>query len=427
MRKHHSWWVALLGAGALAACGTAVPAAAADDREPAWPKVERGESDYSLDGFTVGPLPEGLERHSVEAASSSDRDGNRRSEITWVQGSDDRAGHVAVLRSDRIQDLEDLRQERFGHLRSDGLERLGENEGFGEGAYVSEDTGHLFWVERPGVGVATHLDPDKWDRGDLVELAGSVTGIEDEDSAESAEEGEPAEETGSSDAAEAGDAPEEADAEEGADEVPGAGSGTEGQEAAEDDADGASVAENGTEASATDGAAERPGTGSGEAAESVTFPASSGEQGVSAFHRCAVERFDESTGPNADHEGVTEETRAFVERTLDTDALTGGERDRFLATAWFHASEADKLSAAEECAEDQQADGGRTQDATTGASGVVAELDAQARTVFEQARYGDGTADADTGTEEAALGTIGAQEWERVQERLPYSLPSGGS
>ncbi|MBE3001322.1 hypothetical protein IDM40_21885 [Nocardiopsis sp. HNM0947] len=509
MRKHHSWWVALLGAGALTACGTAVPAAAADDRGPAWPKVERGESDFSLDGFTVGPLPEGLERHTVKAASSSDREGNRRSEITWVQGSDDLAGHVAVLRSDRIQDLEDLRQERFGHLRTDGLERLGEDEGLDEDAYVSEETGHLFWVERPGVGVATHLDPEQWDREDLVDLAGSVTDIEDADAeaeeapeeagAEAAEgdeaavEEEDAEDAG--DAAEADtdatdevgaetdaeapvveddavaaedeDSPAGQDGEAAEEEAPAGGSeetagegaeATEDGDAAESEAGDASATEDEAEAdtsaeadaeaaeetggedtapadsdSGTDAAqdgdpvraaedeqddrpvtdgsasegtvqedgAEQPGAESGDAAggsalpEGVAFPESSGAEDVSAFHQCVVDRFDERTGLNADDEGVTEETRAFVERTLETRELTGGESDRFLATAWFHGSEADKLRAAEECAEDEEAGGERADHVTGGAPEVVAELDAQARTAFEQARYGDGAADAD--------------------------------
>ena len=180
MRKHHTGWVALLGAAAIATSGlVGLPAAASaadrDDGGLSWPVVRQGISSYSLDGFEIGYLPPGLERYGINASSTTDRVGARQSQISWVQGPDQLYGRVTVLRSERVQELDDLRQGRYSHLADKGLERLAAGEDFEHEAYLSESTGDLFWLERPGVAITTHLQPERWDRGELVEMAGSVT------------------------------------------------------------------------------------------------------------------------------------------------------------------------------------------------------------------------------------------------------------
>ncbi|MEE2045633.1 hypothetical protein Q7689_20025, partial [Nocardiopsis tropica] len=179
MRKHHTGWVALFGAAAIATSGlVGVPAASADARDGgglSWPLVRQGTSSYSLDGFEIAYLPPGLERYGIHASSTTDRQGVRQSQISWVQGPDQLYGRVSVIRSERVQELDDLRESRYTHLADKGLERLAAGEGFGREAYLSESTGDLFWLERPGVAVTTHLQPERWDRGELLEMAGSVT------------------------------------------------------------------------------------------------------------------------------------------------------------------------------------------------------------------------------------------------------------
>ncbi|MFJ9553077.1 hypothetical protein ACIRPH_04640 [Nocardiopsis sp. NPDC101807] len=227
MRKHHTGWVALFGAAAIATSGlVGVPAASADERDGgalSWPLVRQGTSSYSLDGFEIGYLPPGLERYGLHASSTTDRQGVRQSQISWVQGPDQLYGRVSVIRSERVQELDDLRESRYTHLADKGLERLTAGAGLEREAYLSESTGDVFWLERPGVAVTAHLQPERWDRGELLEMAGSVTEESGSPEAPAAEAPEapaeeaaqeaPAEET-PAEGAPAEEAPQEAPAEE---------------------------------------------------------------------------------------------------------------------------------------------------------------------------------------------------------------------
>lgn len=217
MRKHHTRWVALFSAAAISTTGLVGLAgpAAADDKDTkafSWPVVRQGVSTYSVDGYEIAYLPAGLERYGINASSTTDRQGNSQSQLSWVQGPDQLYGRVAVLRSERLQDLEDLREGRYSHLADSSLEELEAGEAFEHGAYLSEETGDLFWLERPGLAIATHLQPDRWEGGELVKFAEAVTeevGVEEVE-AEAEEAEEPAAEEAEAEEAEA----EEAEAEE---------------------------------------------------------------------------------------------------------------------------------------------------------------------------------------------------------------------
>ncbi|WP_431872412.1 hypothetical protein [Nocardiopsis eucommiae] len=225
MRKHHTRWVALFSAAAISTTGLvglAGPAAADDEDAKAlsWPVVRQGVSTFSIDGFEITYLPDGLERYGINATSTTDRQGNSQSQISWVQGPDQLYGRVSVLRSERLQDLEDVRESRYSHLAQSSLEEVPAGESFGHGAYLSEETGDLFWVESPGVAVATHLQPERWERAELVRLAEGVT----EETAPQAETEAPAAEDASVVVVEedppAGDAADVATAEEAPAETP---------------------------------------------------------------------------------------------------------------------------------------------------------------------------------------------------------------
>jgi hypothetical protein len=163
MRKHRTRWVAILGVAALTAAGpVGLAGSALADEEGAralsWPVVRQGQSSYSLDGYEIGYLPSGLERYGLNASSTTtDRQGGRQSQLSWVQGPDQLYGRVSVIRSEAIQDLDDLRTSRYSHIPDRELELLEGDAAFTEGAYLSEETGDLFWLERPGVAVAAHL------------------------------------------------------------------------------------------------------------------------------------------------------------------------------------------------------------------------------------------------------------------------------
>lgn len=179
MRKHHTRWVALFSAAAISTTGLiglAGPAAADDENTGtlSWPVVRQGVSTFSIDGFEITYLPAGLERYGINATSTTDRQGNSQSQLSWVQGPDQLYGRVSVLRSDRLQDLEDVRETRYSHLSASSLEEVPAGGSFEHGAYLSEETGDLFWVESPGVAVATHLQPERWERAELVKLAEGV-------------------------------------------------------------------------------------------------------------------------------------------------------------------------------------------------------------------------------------------------------------
>ncbi|OOC52895.1 MULTISPECIES: hypothetical protein [Nocardiopsis] len=201
MRKHHKGWVALFGAATIASSGLAgLPGAAADEkgtRALDWPVVSQSVSSYSLDGYEIGYLPEDLEGYGINASSITDRRGNRQSQISWTQGPDRMLARVAVLRSERFQSLEDLRSIRYGHLPEGSLHRMDRNEALEHESYLSQETGDLFWLERPGVAIAVHLQPDRWDSGELVRMAESVVPLEsspEKPAEEGAGEGAPAEE-----------------------------------------------------------------------------------------------------------------------------------------------------------------------------------------------------------------------------------------
>ncbi|MFD6098673.1 hypothetical protein ACFVWN_21590 [Nocardiopsis flavescens] len=181
MRKHRTRWVAILGVSALSVAGPAGLAGSAladeeDARELSWPVVRQSESSYSLDGYEIGYLPPGLERYGINATSTSDRQGGRQSQLSWVQGPDQLYGRVSVIRSQNLRELDDLRESRYSHIPDRELELVEGDAAFENGAYLSEETGDLFWLDRPGVAVAAHLQPDRWEAKELRRMAEEVTG-----------------------------------------------------------------------------------------------------------------------------------------------------------------------------------------------------------------------------------------------------------
>ncbi|MBR8745379.1 hypothetical protein [Nocardiopsis sp. MG754419] len=244
MRKHHTRWVALFSAAAISASGLVGLAgpAAADDKDTkalSWPVVSQGVSSYSLDGYELTYLPAGLDRYGVNATSTTDRQGNSQSQLAWVQGPDQLYGRVAVLRSERLQELDDLREHRYSHLSESSLEQLPESETFEHGAYLAEDTGDVFWLESPGVAVTTHLQPDRWERGELIRMAESVAEVNASEGAETPAE-EAAEDEASQEKAPEDEVPEEAAEDEAPDDETPAEETTEDEtpadEAPEDEA-----------------------------------------------------------------------------------------------------------------------------------------------------------------------------------------------
>ncbi|MCP3016472.1 hypothetical protein NGM33_24395 [Nocardiopsis dassonvillei] len=275
MRKHHKRWVALLGAAAIASSGLAgLPGAVAADekdmRTLAWPEISQSVSSYSLDGYEIGYLPAELERHGIHASTTTDRLGNRQSQLSWMRGPDQLLGRVSILRSDSMRQLDDLRERRYGHLPERTLERLDSGEALRSEAYLSPETGDLFWLDEPGVAVALYLQPDKWSSGELVRMAESLTRKEE---APAEGNGEPAPEgPGSQEPAAEEPAQDEPDAQEPAQEGSGGeadgaeGSGGETGGAA---SDGDSGGEAGAEAAQEPAGAESPQE-SAEAASGAT-------------------------------------------------------------------------------------------------------------------------------------------------------------
>lgn len=423
MRKHHTWWVAFLGAGALTACGTAAPASA-DEGTPSGTGTERGESGHSLDGFTIGHLPEGLERHRVNASSSIDREGNRQSEITWGQGSDDLAGRVAVLRSDSFRELDDLRQGRFNHVSASALEYLGQGEDFDNGAYLSESTGDLFWLEEPGVAVLTHLAPGQWDREELERVAGAIAPATEESShapGQSTEEPEQDEEA-------VLDVPTQHEFSERPDVVAdGIPEDMPGPARADLPAPADPQLQGPTGEEPQEGLPPEDVTRLPENAafpDGIAFPDKSDRQGVPAFQQCLINRFEEHGGLSPEQEELSEETRAFVHRVQEAGELVGGERDRLMATSWYHGSQDDKLRAAEECVS-EQGPGDQDADRSFGSVfEVITELDAQSRAAFDNVRVGSHEDAGAAAAAERDTAPIGPEEWERMREQLPWHLPT---
>jgi hypothetical protein len=243
MRKHHKRWVALLGAAAIASSGlVGLPGAVAADekdmRTLAWPEISQSVSSYSLDGYEIGYLPAELERHGIHASTTTDRLGNRQSQLSWTRGPDQLLGRVSILRSDSMQQLDDLRERRYGHLPERTLERLDSGEALRSEAYLSPETGDLFWLDEPGVAVALYLQPDKWGSGELVRMAESLTRKEEapaEGTEEPAPEGPGSEEPAAEEPAQEGSGGEADGGETGGAATDGGSGGEAGAEAAQEE------------------------------------------------------------------------------------------------------------------------------------------------------------------------------------------------
>ncbi|WP_435106497.1 hypothetical protein [Nocardiopsis synnemataformans] len=280
MRKHHKRWVALLGAAAIASSGlVGLPGAVAADekdmRTLTWPEISQGVSSYGLDGYEIGYLPAGLERHGIHASTTTDRLGNRQSQLSWMRGPDQLLGRVSILRSDSMQQLDDLRERRYGHLPERTLERLESGEALRSEAYLSPETGDLFWLDEPGVAVALYLQPDKWNSGELVRMAESLTRRE-----EAPAEGSGSEGTGTEEPTTEEPAQDDPNAEEPAQE--GSGGEAGGAEGSGGASDGTSGGGSGGE-TGTETAQEEPAGAGGstqEPAGSVSEP--TGEKGKEA-------------------------------------------------------------------------------------------------------------------------------------------------
>ncbi|WP_028648790.1 hypothetical protein [Nocardiopsis sp. CNT312] len=195
MRKHRTRWVALLGAAVLSTTGaadpdpTTLPELIASDVMD-WPTAMQ-TSTLTLDGFRIGYLPEGLDGSGLSYTSRTGPAGERRSQITWMSGPDEVHARVVVLRADHLDEIGDLRADLYPNLGEKDLELLRDGES-GRESYVSEPTGHLFWLEEPGVGVSAHLAPERWDGDELRRVAEGITDL----SAPAMEDGQDLPETG---------------------------------------------------------------------------------------------------------------------------------------------------------------------------------------------------------------------------------------
>jgi hypothetical protein len=460
MRKHHTRWVALFSAAAISTTGLAGLAgpASADDKDVqalSWPVVRQGETTYSIDGYEIAYLPAGLERYGVNATSTTDRQGNSQSQLSWVQGPDQLYGRVAVLRSERLQGLDDLREGRYGHLAESSLEELEADETFEHGAYLSEETGDFFWVERPGVAIATHLQPDRWEASELVKLAEAVSeeqaqtdpvteeveaetevveeaaeskveGSEGDDpaqapAAEAPVEEAPAEETPAQEDAPADEAPaEEAPVDEApADEVPAQEEApvdeapvNEEVDAGEVDAgevDAVTPVEEVTEEAATPVEADAP--------DSVS---------TRETRACLTEHFlDFGSGrTELDAEQMTQTSGDFVERALAGNDLDDAERDRLLATVWYYGDENEKVAATNDCALQFGLERGVVEGVVTGVSDLIGQLAQEADE--SGARSTDGGENTSGETDEVT-DPVGADEWAQLWESLPWTIPTESS
>jgi hypothetical protein len=472
MRKHHTRWVALFSAAALSTTGligVAAPAAAddKDTRAFSWPVVRQGVSTYSVDGYEIAYLPAGLERYGVNATSTTDRQGNSQSQLSWVQGPDQLYGRVAVLRSERIQDLEDLREGRYSHLADSSLEQLEAGEAFEHGAYLSEETGDLFWIQGPGVAIATHLQPDRWESGELLKLAEAVTeeaGAEEAEEAEAEEaEAEGPEETEAEDAvAEAEEAEEtetpapEAPVDEApSDEIPVEEAPVEeapveeapvdevvdegGAEEPADPVEETPVEEAPEEAPAeADTSDEAPvdeevvdGDEVGEITpvedlEEVVPPVEADlPDGASSreVKTCLTEHFVDfrSGQTDLDSAQMTQISGEFVEKALAKNDLDDAERDRLLATVWYYGDESDKAAATDDCARQFDIERSEVEDVLAEISHLIGQIIQEANESLSQAMD-----EVEKATGEAAEVTdpVDAEEWAELWESLPWTLPT---
>ncbi|WP_026122373.1 hypothetical protein [Nocardiopsis halotolerans] len=476
MRKHHKRWVALIGAAAIASSGwVSIPAVAdeKDTRTVTGPEDGRDASPYSLDGYGIGYLPAGLERYGVSSSTVADRLGNRQSQLSWMRGPGQLLGRVSVLRSDRYQSLDDLREHRYGHLPERTLERLASGEALRNEAYLSPETGDLFWMEEPGVAVSVYLQPDRWGSGELVRMAESLTELKEGSPEEPATEGaeEPtAEEPTVEEPSQEGGASETA--EEGTGGAAGGSTGATGQEEpAEEGGDAQKpAAEAGEEATSVDGVTDgttvgtspvgRPETPethneieTSEASETSDTPGvtAGGEEDASQekpdaeepagseqteetrvrqAKECVIHRFvDFGTGETSLAEaGMTPSSKEFVERTLALalEELSDEERDRLLATIWYYGDEGAKAGAVDDCARTLDMTRGEVETVIYGLASVIAEL-------VEAAEQHEATHDEtvartlDVVEDTLPVEPIGAAEWEEMVTSLPWSLPTGAS
>lgn len=455
MRKHHTRWVALFSAAAISTSGLVGLAgpAAADDKETealSWPVVSQGVSSYSLDGHRIAYLPPGLDRYGINAASTTDRQGNSRSQLSWVRGPDQLYGRVSVLRSEDLQELEDLRGSRYSHLADSSLEELPESEGFEHGAYLSEETGDLFWLASPGVAVTTHLQPDRWESDELIRMAESVSAVTDpgpaegeaeevpedetpenetpEDEApadETTEEKTPVEDTPEDEAPEE-DAPEE-DAPEEETPTDGVAPETPEDEAPEEGATEEDVTEEGaeeeetTEEAPVDEVADETPAEDTEEAQEADLPAAPTSREVKT---CLVEHFVdfESASTVLDQEQMAPSSQEFVERAVGEGDLDDAELDRLLATVWYYGDEADKVAATDACAENLGMGRDEVEDGLSEVSGLIGELVAEANEAMTGA-----VDEVEKAASADVEDPVDAQEWEELWDSLPWSIPAEDS
>ncbi|WP_150242278.1 prolipoprotein diacylglyceryl transferase [Nocardiopsis quinghaiensis] len=445
MRKHHKRWVALFGAAMIASSGVVgLPGAAADEkgtRALDWPVVSQSVSSYSLDGYEIGYLPEDLEGYGINASSITDRKGNRQSQISWMRGPDRLLARVAVLRSEYFQELDDLRSGRYGHLPEGSLQRMDRNEALRHESYLSQETGDLFWLEEPGVAVTVHLQPDRWDSGELVRMAESLRplGSSPEKPAE-----EPAQQESGQDGPAAGEQAEQttedgdvresdgtpaggaAPVDKVADGTPADAVGTApvGRPADTRPSDAPPVPET-PEVPETSGAPEVSAEqedapvdqGAQEGAPADGSPSEQGTQDegvrIRQVKECVIGRFvNFGTGEvHLDQAGLAPSSGAFVERALTREQLGAAERDRLLATVWYYGDEGDKTGAVDDCARDLSLTRTEVEEVVFDLSPLIAELVREA----EQHEAGS------TRTVEP----IGAEEWRELWDSMPWSLPTG--
>ncbi|QVQ53955.1 hypothetical protein J4H86_09745 [Spiractinospora alimapuensis] len=354
MGRSHQRWAALAGAASVSVVGFGLLASTAAAEEPqAWPVVSQKSQDaYSLDGYELGQLPQGLSELDVRASSSTDNQGNRSSQISWERGSAV-YGQVTSLRSDSITDLEDLRASQYAHLDDASLERVtvGEQE-----AYHSAETGDLFWVEEPGSAVTVFLLPERWDSAELREFSSSIVGADAIDAAvQDAEESgatEEGAEEGAEEGTEAGEAEAGAEAEDGSAEE----GATQESEATESDAEqteeGTVGETEGTEGAESEGTEE--GTEAGEAGE-----AAEGAEGAEAAEGDAATESTESAqdaeaeaGETESQEHQTDPVSNVGQEESDSDAVT--ETEESVEGATEEATETDAGEALEEGVQDAE-------------------------------------------------------------------------
>ena len=479
MRKHQMRWVALFSAAAISTSGLvglAGPAAADEDTKAlSWPVVSQGVSSYSLDGYRIAYLPPGLDRYGINASSTTDRRGDSRSQLSWVQGPDQLYGRVAVLRSENLQELDDLRSGRYSHLADSSLEELPESETFEHGAYLAEETGDLFWLASPGVAVTTHLQPDRWESDELVRMAESVAepaapATEETEEAETdeapeveaPEEKTPKEETPQDEVPEeeapedeapedeapedltpedevpVEDAPADEDAPEEApegdvtpqapqDEVPeedaAAEEAPEDEDAEEEVTDTAPVDEVSDETPVED--ADEDG------AQEADLPEATTSHEAKA---CLVEHFVdlESGSTDLDQEQMAPASQEFVEQALNADDLDDADLDRLLAIAWYYGDESDKVAAIDECAQSLGMGRDEVEDAVAEVADQIGALVEEANEAMAEAMdqaeqassEAQDTADATDAASVDVEDPVGAEEWEELWDSLPWSIPA---